>query len=259
MWEIYDALIEGIPAESKAEFLACGARHTVVRAAGGGVGVCGTLCATRRSPTPVKKTPGMRLRALAECVKSWEFVEAGLGLAAINAWYNDRERLCALGLDISDRPFVEDRSADPFITLQNEIKGKRVTVVGHFPYIDKLFAPVCDMAIIEKFNPKDGDYPEQAAEFLLPESEYVFISAYTFVEKTLPRYLALSRNAKVTIVGPSTPVAPVLHEFGVHSLAGFCIRDGDAARDIALGHSGNLHGVGRKVHLKLPPRNLHDY
>jgi uncharacterized protein (DUF4213/DUF364 family) len=176
-------------------------------------------------------------------------------LAAINAWYNGRARLRALGIDISDKPYVEDRASDPFIALQNEVRGKKVTVIGHFPYIDRLLAPICDMSVIEKFEPGVGDYPEQAAEYLLPESDYVFIASYTLVEKTLPRFLELSKSAYVTLVGSATPVTPALREFGARALAGFYIRDGDAAQNIVLTHSGNIHKTGQKINYKMAPES----
>ncbi|MDR1590075.1 MAG: DUF364 domain-containing protein [Oscillospiraceae bacterium] len=250
MWDLYDSLIEGIPPDVRAEFFACGATHSIVVADDGGVGVSGALDETWRPPLLTKKEFGMPLRGLAECVKSWEFIEAGLGLAAINAWYNGGDRLRALGIAVSDKPFAEDRASDPFIALQNEIRGKRVTVIGHFPYIDRLFAPVCDMSVIEKFSPVDGDYPDQAADYLLPESDYVFIASYTLVEKTLPRYLRLSKNARVTLVGPATPVTPILHGFGVRDLSGFYIRDAEAARNYTLTHGGNIHKTGQKINLR---------
>jgi uncharacterized protein (DUF4213/DUF364 family) len=248
MWKLYDELIEGIPPEAAADNIICGASHAAVRS-GGAVGVSGTLEETWRQPILAKKTPGMGLRELAGCVKSWDFREASVGLAAINAWYNDINRARALGLHIPDAAHVEDRAADPFVTLQREVVGKTVTVIGHFPYIDQLFAPVCNLSVIEKFYPKEGDYPEQAAEYLLPESDFVFISSYTFVEKTLPRFLALCQNARVTLVGPATPVTPLLHKYGARSIAGFLVKDGAAAERIALGHGGNMHGVGQKVNL----------
>jgi uncharacterized protein (DUF4213/DUF364 family) len=247
MWELYDALIEGIPPNAAAEFFVCGATHCIVRADSGGVGVSGTLDETRRAPMLAGKEFGMPLRELARCVKSWDFVEAGLGLAAINAWYNSKERLLGLGLRVSDKPFVEDRAADPIIVLQNEIKGKNVVVIGHFPYIDQLFAPVCDLSVIEKFSPEDGDYPEQAAEYLLPSCDYALIASYTLVEKSLPRLLELARGAKVTIVGPATPVTPILHDFGARDLAGLCVKDGESAIKHVLTHGGNIHKAGQKV------------
>ncbi|MDR2358105.1 MAG: DUF364 domain-containing protein [Oscillospiraceae bacterium] len=250
MWELYDALIDGISPDAKVDALICGQTHTAVLS-GDAVGLAGTADATWRAPILPDKALGMPLRKLAGAVKSWEFVEAGIGLAAINAWYNDKARLRALGLDISERTHVEDRSADPFISMQRDIKGKTVTVIGHFPYIDQLFAPVCDLRVIEKFEPKDGDYPEQAADYLLPESDYVFISSYTFAEKSLPRFLELSRRAHVTVVGPATPIAPVLHGFGVNDIAGLVLKDTETAMRIVAGFGGNIHKAGQKLNLRL--------
>ena len=249
MWELYDALIEGIDVDATVDFLACGAELAIVQS-GEGTGVSANVGETLRQPMLKMKSAGMPLRDLAACIKSWELYEAALGHAAINAWYNSVSRLRSRGIDISDKAFVEDRSNDPFITLQREVKGKNVTVIGHFPYIDQLFAPVCNMSIIEKFNPKEGDYPEQAAEYLIPESDYVFISSYTFVEKTLPHYLELAKNAVVTLVGPATTVAPQLFDFGVSYLAGYVIKDAALAQSVALGIGGNIHGTGQKVNLK---------
>ena len=249
-WDLYDALIDGIPADAVADKIICGYSHCIVRC-GDTTGLSGTLDDTWRPQMLPNKKAGMPLRELAQCIKSWELTEASIGLAAINAWYNDKEKVRALGLDIAERAHVEDRAADPFISMQRDIKGKTVTVVGHFPYIDQLFAPICDMRIIEKFHPKENDYPEQAAEYLLPESDFVFISSYTLVEKSLPRYLELSKNAVITLVGPATPIAPVLHSFGAENIAGFVIRDHELAETMVLTSSGNTHKTGQKVNLKL--------
>ena len=199
----------------------------------------------------------MPLRELGECIKSWDFDEAALGLAAINAWYNDINRLRALGIEISAAPFKEDRAANPIIGLQNDVKGKKVTIIGHFPFIDQLIAPVCDLSVVEKFNPEDGDYPEQAADYLIPGSDYVLISAYTVVEKSLPRFLKLCANAHVTLIGPASPVTPILRRYGVTDIAGFAVKDNEAAKNICLGFGGGIYSVGQKINYQSsPPPNI---
>ncbi|MDR1604617.1 MAG: DUF364 domain-containing protein [Gracilibacteraceae bacterium] len=249
MWRLYDDLIQGIPEERTADFILCGATDTLVRS-GAGYGLAHTLRWDWRPELLTRREAGMRLRDLAAGVKSWNFIEAGLGLAAINAYYNEIGLLRSCGVHIPESRHVEDRSQDPFIARQNDIQGKKVTVIGHFPYLDQLFAPVCRLSVIEKFEPQDGDYPEQAADFLLPDSDFVFISAYTLLEKTLPRYLALARGARVTLVGPATPMAPVLFRHGVYELAGYTIKDGVALEKAVMGQGGGHHGSGQKVSLK---------
>ncbi|MDR3310240.1 MAG: DUF364 domain-containing protein [Oscillospiraceae bacterium] len=246
MWTIYDSLIDGIDGSATADDIILGANYSYVRS-GNGTGISGAMDDTSRGAMIPRKYIGMPLRELAVCVKSWNFTEASLGLAAINSWYNEKERLGALGISVSEKTKTEDRSNDPFIMMQKDIVGKNVTVVGHFPYIDKLFAPVCNLSVIEKFDPSDGDFPEQAADYLLPESDYVFISSYTLVEKQFPRFLKLSEKAFVTLIGPASPITPVLHGLGVDAVAGLAIRDGEFARNAALGLAGNIHGAGQKV------------
>jgi uncharacterized protein (DUF4213/DUF364 family) len=246
MWELYDELIEGISPDATADDFASGTSGSYVRS-GTTVGLAGTTSETWREPILAKKRIGMPLRELAGCVKSWFNEEAALGLAAINAWYNNITRLRALGIDISDTAHVEDRSADPFIALQREEKGKNVTTIGHFRYIERLIAPVCNLSIVEKFNPQEGNYPEQAADYLLPKSDFVFIATYTIVEKTLPRLLALSGAAHVILVGPSTPVTPILHSYGVNTIGGFVVKNNEDARNICLGFGGRIYSTGQKI------------
>ena len=248
MWEIYDELINGIPESWKAEEIARGSAVSYVKS-GGGIGIAGSTNYDYRMPMFTKNMEGMPLREVAECVKSWNFYEASVGLAAINAYYNNPEVARAAGVPVGDSMHVEDRIYDPFIMSQNEIRGKKVAIVGHFPFIETLFDPVCDMKIIAGEVPWEGDYPPSAAEYLLPESDFVFIRSSCFVEKTLPRFLELSKSAqKVTIVGPSTVLAPVLFDYGVHDLSGYVIKDSERAMRMIRGaENGKIFSTGQKV------------
>jgi uncharacterized protein (DUF4213/DUF364 family) len=243
---LFNDLIEGIAPDAVAERIICGASFSAVRSAGN-IGVCRTQEEGARPPLLPKKHEGMPLRELAGCILSWNFAEASLGLAAINAWYNAPARLRGLGIEISEDRRLEDRAFDPFITLQRAVKGKNVVTVGHFPYIDKLFAPYCNLSIIERFNPQDGDYPEQAADFLLPVCDYAFISSCTLVQKSLPRMLELCPNAYVALISNSVPITPILHKYGIDALAGFAITEPELAEHVALGLGGNMHIAGHKV------------
>ncbi|MFZ2956397.1 MAG: DUF364 domain-containing protein [Candidatus Ozemobacteraceae bacterium] len=213
MWEIFDALIDGIPEDWKAEEIVRGSDYCYVKS-GNSIGIGDLLSYDYRMPVFSKNLEGASLKEVAECIKSWNFSEASVGHAAINAYYNNPEVAKRAGVTIGDSLHVEDRIYDPFIMSQNEIRGKKVTVLGHFPYLETLFEPICEMKIITGIVPQDDDYPVTAAEYLLPESDFVFISCSCFVDKTLPRLLELSKNAKkVTIVGPSTTLAPILFDY----------------------------------------------
>ena len=250
MWEIYDALIDGIPKNFIVDELICGNHDAYIRS-GNGAGIAAYRLYETRMPMFVKDMMGLPLREVATCVKSWNFLEASIGAAAINAYYNNPQVARANGVAFSDAQRVEDRRFDPFIMAQNEVKGKKVTVVGHFPHLESLLEPICDFSIIE-WDPLDGDYPMSACEYLLPECDYVYITCTSVVDKTLPRLLELSKNAKRTsLVGPGTPLAPVLFNYGIGDLSGFIIKDNlRASRIVASAEKVSIFATGQKVALK---------
>ena len=231
-WSLYDELIDGIPGEPTVKYYQGGYNWTRVVSSEESVGMAMTIPITTR-PAISKKTSlsGMPLREVAQLVKSWNFVEAAIGLAAINSWYNQPQRAEACGFV---HPNVDNGIREAFDVYAEEIQDKNVTIVGHFPFIEKRFAGHCNLSILER-APAMGDFPDSACEYILPQQDYVFITGCTFVNKTLPRLLALSENARVVIVGPSTPLAPLLFERGVYGLSGFTSSTIDKLEDALRG------------------------
>lgn len=250
MWEMYDALIDGIPENFMVDELICGKKRSYIRS-GNGAGIASGRLYETRMPMLTKNLIGLPLREVAVCVKSWNFFEAAVGAAAINAYYNNPQVARDHGVEFSDNERVEDRIFDPFIMSQNELKDKKVVTIGHFPHIERLIEPICDFSIID-WEPETGDYPLSACEYILRDCDYVYISCATIVDKTLPRLLELSKNAKrITIVGPGTPLAPVLFDYGVGELSGFIIKDNPRAFRIAAGAENVKMAVtGQKVAFK---------
>lgn len=247
MWKIYNELISGIPQDLVVDELICGKEYCYVRS-DDSAGMTGARTLSTRASTFAKNMIGAPLVEVAECVKSWNFTEASAGLAAINAYYNNPKQARDNGVEFSDSKRVEDRIFDPFIMSQNEVRGKKVAVIGHFPHLEQLMEPICDFSIIE-WEPKDGDYPISAAEYILPDCDYVYLSNACFINKTLPRFLELSKNAtKITIVGPGTPLAPSLFAYGVDTLSGFIIKDSASlARIVAGAENDKIFNTGQKV------------
>jgi uncharacterized protein (DUF4213/DUF364 family) len=230
VWEIYDALIDGIPEGLRVAAYAAGGHWTTVRSDEGGVGLAMRVEAETVAPVRSGDYAGMSLRELATCAKSWNFVEAGFGVAAINAYYNHAERVGAKGIALPDAT----RKNEAFETYREEVTGKRVAVVGHFPYLERMLQPVCDLCILER-RPSSGDYPDPACEYILPGQDYVFITGSALVNKTLPRLLELSRSAWTVLVGPSVTLSPVLFDFGADDLSGFVVLDGKKCFDAVSG------------------------
>lgn len=219
MWEMYDSLIEPIPDDVKIEDYFAGIRWTSVT-------VCGCTGATATNPLQTiprteKNILDMSWKEAAGLIKSWNFTEASIGAAAVNAYYNQPDRISRLEREGAIRMLSRE---DAFMAHSEDIKGKKVATIGHFCFAEEYFKEAKSCVILER-NPKDGDYPDSACEYVLSDRDYVFITGFTLVNKTLPRLLELSRSAKVILVGPSVALAPELFDFGVWELAGTLITD----------------------------------
>jgi uncharacterized protein (DUF4213/DUF364 family) len=128
------------------------------------------------------------------------------------------------------------------------VRGKKVAVIGHFMHLEKILGDVCDLSILEK-RPGPGDYPDSACEFILPNQDFVFATAVTVINKTLPRLLELSCKQGLILAGPTTPLAPLLFDFGARDLQGLVVTDPDLCRDLVTGKAtgATIHGAGKRV------------
>jgi hypothetical protein len=235
MWEIYDALIQAVPEDSTVQACLSGLHWFAVRSAGLGLAMTprqGDACLPRAG-----EIAGMRTRDVAALVKSWNFHEAALGLAAINSVLNARESLERHAAWCPERQPDED----VFTYLLDELRGKKVAVVGHFRNLERVQA-ICDLSILERL-PQSGDLPDPACEWILPEQDFVILTATTLINKTLPRLLQLSREARVVLAGPSTPLTPMLFQFGVDMLGGLVVED--EARVWKVIQEGGQHQIFR--------------
>ena len=187
MWELYDKLIEPVPEDVYVEEVICGKTWTAVLSSEGCIGLAMT--------TPVETLPrsgesavGMSLRAAAEKVKSWNFIEAGIGMAAINAFYNSPERM---------RRYKTRQGDSRFCTYDLPIEGRKMCMIGALRYPPELFKDTERLVVLER-NLVEGTYPDSACEYFVPESELVLITGSAFINKTMPRLLQLVIHAHRT-------------------------------------------------------------
>lgn len=219
-FELYDVLIQGVSSDALIT-------DTLM-------GECWTAVETRNHfgmamTTPVDTAPrllsadhtGLSLKELAQAAKSWNLTEAGFGMAAVNAYYNTPARLDSLG---AYEPF------ERYCTNGVDLQGKHIGVVGHLNMPPSVYEQAASLRILER-NPRPGDYPDSACDWLLPQCDVVIITASTLVNKTLPRLLELSKNAYTILAGPSCPLCPQLLELGIDRIAGLVITDTEGMKE----------------------------
>ncbi len=136
---------------------------------------------------------------------------ASMGIAAINS--------------LLDTDPDKYGSSEGLQVIKEVAGGKNISVIGHFPNLNELAGVAKNLWIIEK-RPQDGDHPEGAGNDLIPRSDIVVITSTTLINKTLPGILALCKEGSVKmLLGPSTPLAPVLFDYGIDILAGSMVTD----------------------------------
>jgi uncharacterized protein (DUF4213/DUF364 family) len=97
---------------------------------------------------------------------------------------------------------------------------KTVALIGSFPFVPRLRSQVGELFVLE-LNPGVGELPAETAPDILPQADVVAITSMTLVNHSLERLLRLcAPHANVLLLGPSTPLSPILFEHGVDMLSG---------------------------------------
>jgi hypothetical protein len=225
----------------------CGRRWTAVEAEVDGVRRCG-LAATLGPPVEGRGAadsigPGSSGIELAQTIRHAEGPQASLAAAALNALL---PRQPERWVDARVETIVMQRGG-----------GRSVAMVGHFPFADDLRSLVGSLTVLEK-RPRTGDLPEEAAPDVLPASDLIVITGLAFVNRTLPRLLALCPpEAYVILAGASVPLSPILFRYGVHMLCGSVVENIEPVMQAVARGEGfrGVHPAGvRRVAWSAPDR-----
>lgn len=210
MWKLYDELIAAIPKKIKITDIYQTERWTLISS---DYGIGTAMKFTQELIPLIQEYKGMEIAQVAPLIKSWDFQEASIGLAAMNSYFNQLKQI--------EKNFSSERmiSSDAFDDLVENAKTNKIGMIGHFPFVDRLEEYPENVYIFE-LEPRKGDYPASASEFLLPQMDIVYITGSTLVNKTIVRLLELTKQAKVILVGSSCPLSPTLFNFSIDVLAG---------------------------------------
>ena len=99
-------------------------------------------------------------RELAEFARSYQPLTAAIGLATINA-------LLPMQVDL-----WRNRNAEDVLAQQGA--GKRVVLVGHFPFIPRLRERMGSLLVLEQ-QPRGEDLPAEAASRVIPRANVLAI------------------------------------------------------------------------------------
>lgn len=142
---------------------------------------------------------------------SESLLEAGVGMAAINSL-----------LDVDEERYQELNAGQLLIERG---RGKRVALVGHFPFVPSLREAAQELSVLE-LRPRAGDFPAEHAETVLPEADIVAITGSAFINHTIERLLSVCQpGSLVVVLGPTTPLSPVLFDYGVDVISGTRVID----------------------------------
>jgi uncharacterized protein (DUF4213/DUF364 family) len=135
----------------------------------------------------------MPLKDLLPLASSAAPSEASLGVAALNALLQESLKAEAF------RPYTIPRAG-----------GKRVGLVGEFAFTEKLRAIAAEVIVIG----------QDAAESLLPRVDIAILSGACTVNHSLEALLRASSHCYTIVFGPSTPLSPILFDYGADQLVG---------------------------------------
>ncbi len=207
--KILDDLLSILNPEASVRDIRQGLFHTGVLTRNCGLAATLSRDALRQAQPSVKE-PGFLLEKtaleLARMAYSESLPEAAIGMAAINSLLEIDEERC-LNLNAGD-------------LIAEKGRGKKVAIVGHFPFISKLREIAKALWVIEK-NPQEGDFTEVEAENLIPPADVVGITGSAFTNHTVEHLLKLCNpKAYVVILGDTTPLSPILFGYGVDAISG---------------------------------------
>ena len=125
-----------------------------------------------------------------------------------------------------------------------------MTGTGKCPLANLLLLPFAETPGVgaHTHQPGPGELPPEAAADVVPLADVVAITGTSLLNKTFDHLIQrCRRDAFVMVLGPTTPLSPVLFDYGVDLIAGTLVTDPQLA--IALAGQGAIFRQMRGVRL----------
>lgn len=238
---LYELIAERASSNAQVEEVLIGLTWTLVRSeVGSGLAMSpGVL--TRTLPWS-GSLRGKRVDEFMPWLRSWNPFEATVAMAVANSVINSSSPLLKNATPIITSEATPANLA-VFEFFAPLLKGQRVVVVGRYPGLER-YQQSFDLTVLER-QPGSDDLPDSACEFVLPEADWVFLTASSIVNKTFTRLAELSQQAVLVLMGPTVPWLAELAEFGVDFIAGVQVDDGQQLNaTVAEGGGTRIFGQG---------------
>jgi len=115
-------------------------------------------------------------------------------------------------------------------------KDKITGLVGEFPFVDTLRERVGTFHLFE-LKSVPGAVPRDQWERVLAELDVFALTGTALLTRSMAWFLSKARQAKIVILGPTTPFSPALFSHGADYLCGSVVTD---IKKVALGIQSGL-------------------
>jgi uncharacterized protein (DUF4213/DUF364 family) len=238
---ILEELISSLNLDANVRDVRLGLFHTAVLTRNCGLAATLPRDALKQERPAVKDPGSLLSRSAGELVRmaySETILEAAIGMATLNSLLEiDDEG----GHNLNARDLIAEKGT-----------GKKVAIIGHFPFIPELRKVTEELWVSEK-NPKEGDLSESEAEDFVPEADVVGITGTAFTNHTIEHLLKICRSqAYVVVLGDSAPLSPILFDYGIDAVSGTKVVDpGLAMRCVSEGANyRQIRGIRRITIMK---------
>jgi uncharacterized protein len=152
-------------------------------------------------------------RTLAGYVFSSNLLEATIGMAAINSLIAVDQSCCS--------------EENAYIELSRLSAERNTVVVGDFPFNEKLKRSALSLTVITRAKGETILLDDKEIEALC-SADLVAITGTTLINHTLDEILlTVNKKALKMMLGPTTPLSPILFDYGFDFLSGIAVEDED--------------------------------